>query len=558
MPKIPIQQKQVRTAGSTGVKADIDINSPQFAAVARLGASVEGLADQKFDAGIRQQRHVDKGAVASYAADNSVFKNQLDLDLTESANNPKRQNEITQGAFRDRRAALTNQLESRGVSNAQRRQLNNDLDALEKNFNTGLKKKQLVEARELANSDITRAAFELAKNDQIDEAISAISNLESPQSVIDDLSVKLTDFHNNGVQESLETASSLAGTQEENQLLIDKARDSGLPTVQKERLLQKLNSRQSSLFKAQELTSMEQYEIDASLTNTQADVDALKLAASKDSTLGATSKIRTQQMFQRRGISIASADKTNIKNQLALAQKDFSLILSGAIVSELQISDSLDPQYKESLINVLESKGGSRGVDSKEYLELVDQIGEFDGSGWIQDDVSVEGKQEVLAFMDDPENSTEAKLNIADLAFTNYNIDVSDDGELEGFLGLTEGQNGEMLLDWKDESINVDASQVMAIRKIGFQMSELIGAAKRNGSWVNSSISYSDTADIYTFMHSKDVIDAFANIDTTTPEGKEQLDNTYNAVIQPRLDRAIERNAKFQFKKLITSVNQGL
>lgn len=257
MPRIPKPQKQVRSAGSSGVKADIHINSPQFAAVARLGANVTGLADQKHAAGIRQQQHVDKGAVAAYAADNSVFKNQLDIDLTDAANDPKKQSEITQNSFKERRESLSKEMDKRGVSRAQKRRLGEDFDTLEKNFGIGLQKKQLAEARELANKDITRSAKSMAKEGALDEALGAILNIEAPQSVIDDLSDELRSLNNDGIVERSNNAIANSEFKEDAEIVLKGINALDLPKEDKDPLVRSAKTRVNSLMRSQEKASFD-------------------------------------------------------------------------------------------------------------------------------------------------------------------------------------------------------------------------------------------------------------------------------------------------------------
>lgn len=77
MPSINVPQRQVRSAGSTGVKADIDINSSAFRAISGFGAAISGAVGDVGDARQRVaeegQRVVDSGIAANYTREKSVF-----------------------------------------------------------------------------------------------------------------------------------------------------------------------------------------------------------------------------------------------------------------------------------------------------------------------------------------------------------------------------------------------------------------------------------------------------------------------------------------------------
>jgi hypothetical protein len=541
---------EIRRAGSVGVKADIDIESSQFrAASGVVGQIDEGIKSYKAN---RQQLR-DDAANADYISNNinftkaikSKFKNEHDADerrkiLEEELSN---RNEYIDGL-----AAKMSKKEAAVLKN------NSKID----NAKMRAIFEGQIETDEIGqdNASIISAANNLMNAGQRDEALAQIDKVNNFDSVKQDLRDQLIRQDQVNTIERIETAAQLAESTEDVDAAIAALEQSDLTVVQKERTKQKLDKRRDSLFAANERFIMEEVELQSLDSNRISDVKALGEQVKKNDDLGKKAKAQLQQTLSRREHSIQNTDISSMSASLKVAQKEFDLVLDGGIISELQLSDSYDPVTKEAVANALEAKGGPRGTNSNEYLELLEEISDFDGTGAFQDDLTREHKKKVVDFLNDPENSTEAKLNIASESLAALSIDVSD-LEVDTFLGV-KNQDGKQVLEWRDETIELDESQALAVRKFGFVLDNLVLGANQKGDFKDSVVSANDTLDLFMFIHQRDVIDSFAKIEDPEGAGRAEFDEKFDAVFSQRLNAAIENEAKRKFRERISRINLSL
>lgn len=211
MPRLNLPQKQVGSAGSTGVQPDIDISSPQFAAIERLSMASQGLANQRFnqsesvaaqgfkqsesvaaqsftiseakkkalfEASVQLQKHVDEGQASAAARDNINWTDNLNMELSAVPGDKAAQDRILAVAIKERRTALVAEMTKKGVSAAQMRSGLEEFGHLEDRISVKLKTGQIKEVIDSANVDKTANITRLLKNGQTEEADAIAESLQ--------------------------------------------------------------------------------------------------------------------------------------------------------------------------------------------------------------------------------------------------------------------------------------------------------------------------------------------------------------------------------------------
>lgn len=486
MPRINIPQRQVRASGSSGVKADVDISSPQFSAVQRLGANVEGLADQKFDEGIKQQRHVDEGASAGYLRDNKVFFNALATNLEEPgvANNHKRQSEVAQGAFQERRLALSNQLAEDGVSASRKRKLLENFDATEENYGITLKKKFLIEDREKANANKLGLSEELYKEGNQSEADAVVDGMEVSEA-------EKIQYKNRGKDVfELENKRRAAAVMSEAQLRMNGTRDAVEIDRISEEAKGKLNDEQSE---------------------------------------------RVDLASNYRKDTIAREDFSMIGTQVSFESGIISRIERGQFFTNEKIQSlAIDEAAKDILVKVGDELKPGLGQSSSEYKAFLNSINaKFAENPFGQvgpKEVSTEQYEEIYKGIENGPWDTSSKMSLMSHVMKMRAVDARTDKDLFGFFQTKETPDGTVRVI-ADQEIPIDNGQAEMLKAASLDLASKLAVS--NGRIVadKTGMTYTDFVDLIFDLQEPALIDKFQKLEPGSKEYNEMYDNEVRAKI---------------------------
>lgn len=538
-------------AGSSGTKADININSAQFRAISNLAGTA---GNELIQAKQERQKLKDNAAFAEYQSTAITAKAGLDAAFEEEQDTDARQG-ILEESITSRNAKLGEI--TKGMSKGQREALGNSAKVEDAKLRAQYGARILQDDIASDNAIIVSYANNLVRDGDLEGAIAQVDNLNISEGEKAEQVSRLERFDVQNQVESIETAASLSENTEEVDLLIEGLNESNIPKVPKERTMQKLIKRKSSLFNQNESFIMKELALEADEASRGSDIDAMADAVSKSTELSPKAKAQMNQKFQRRKLSIRNSDVSTLKANLRDAQTDFNLVLKGEIVSELQLSDSYDSRTRDAVITAIESRGGPRGTNSSEYIDLMEEIQGFDGTGFFNDDLTAEHKKNVISFLEDPQNSTEAKLQVASESIASLSIDVGE-LQVDTYLGVSQDEDGNQILEWRDDNLELDEAQGVAIRNFGFTLDQLILGANQKGDFKDSVISGKSAMDLFMFIHQEDTIAAFAGIEDPEGTGADEFKKKYDEVFQSKFNEAINSEAKKRFRDRIQSVNQGI
>ncbi len=545
MPIPSSEPGKFKPAGSVGVQVDIGIGSNVFDAIAGAGRAFDKLKEES-------QKSVD--TTNSYKTGD--LRDQLGKLIQEDITNNGIQNdpdkwsesiESTISAWEERYSDAT-----KGSSKEAAEAFMFAREKAVRDARTNFGGKAIAQLNENEKTQAVSRSNTLIENGDLNGSIQTIAQSDKFSEAEKIQHVDRIHRAYVGLEiEAVETSAKIAKNSEEMDVIIEETKErQDIPLKKKDQLMQKLVDRKGSLFKVAERISMEQYELDSIDTINESDVNELQESVNSDKTLGDTARIRTNQMLEKRKISIRNSDVSDLNKSLRVASKDLKMILDGSIQSPLQISDSIPPEIKNGLINVIKSKGGSRGTDSKEYLNLIDKI---EGGVGLDAMSDIALKKDITEFVMDENNSADAVISVLHESLGLLSVET-EDNDLESFLGLEDTPEGPRM-KWKDGEIDLNEAQVKAIRDTAFTTRNLINFVNAEQSWKNSTISQKDMASLYLYMHDIEVINGFAQFDVSTPEGLEAYQKHYNETIGARMDRAILREAKSKVRKQIQGFN---
>ena len=497
MARIQKPQELSLRAGSTGVKTDIDINSPQFRAIAGLGQAagqgIAGVAEAKKRAIEEGQRLSDRAASEDVNREGRIFQQELNNKIAQVGR---------EGGYEAQVAAFDSELQAREerineqIAEASVEKQNEIRAAWEdqkKAMRVDFDFQRAEEKRLLDNKKIYNSA--------LDEAM--IGNLDKAIEIADGMSLNENEAFEIGEQ---------------------------LREVRGDAIYQEI-----------------------AITSDPEEVDRLnKEAQESEISKSAKNKIQKQATAQKK--RIASATYTKLGSELTVANGIVSRIESGDFFTEEEIQALPIAKEDKDLIRQAgkELKGGftQSSTEYKQAIEFINNKFEEDPMWAVgKGEVSAKTYKEIYDLIENTGFDTGSQFALISHLMRARAIDAKEDNDLFGSLKMKETAQG-TVLELVDGEIAVNDSQQAAL----FQASNALGSSLRmKGGKVdplNTSMSFLDYTDLFLTFQSPEFIKKFEKVD---PESKE-FDDLYKREVTDRIAKAKGRTAIQKLRDKVLSL----
>lgn len=375
MARINVPQKQVRSAGSTGVKADIDINSSAFRSAANLGATigqeVERVGQAKERVAIEGQRVVDGGIGANYTREKSVFGREIQTSMMSEdlIGNHEAQRKSFDAQVKEREVAINEQLKE--ASPEQRQRI---LDVWEDD-------KASMDAQFRANRQREAVAKSVAQFEGAIEEQVLNGNTEEATKLIEQMPI--TDA---------------AKQDRKNQL-------------------------------NEEIRAIQESDIRVTIAEAQ-EIPSLDFArqAIENSDLGTIKNNSLKRVLATREKGIKSAAYSDAGRYYTLVKNSAHEVITGQIPdAQTLLNRGLQPSDVAVMSGIIQGVNGSSGIGSDEFAEIEKTIKEYAAGGWfVIEEHTTEDRDTINEALTDQKWSFDARLKLAAQASRAFNADIAD------------------------------------------------------------------------------------------------------------------------------------
>lgn len=521
---------------------DVSASNPVASAIAGVGMAFVDKAKRLKE---EKQASQDRLAMVEFRNQSRIAERKYGAAVKDATS----EKEID-AAMEERAASLNGFLSDRDVSDDVRKLINADADYFrQESYILGESSKAELQARKEREATET-AALDMASSGDLQGALLAIE--DSPAFADDEkirMKSRLQSEFDRIFTEQYDTAIADLSSVEEADALLDSVSVTDASPARKEIVSERIKRASKRLYRESEKVAMEAYRGELGLLQSAESVDALLESAMGDESLGEVAKLRMRSYAADRKLTIRKSHAKRDLDSIRAAEKDVSLIDKNVIVSELQLSDAItDDKLRESVIAVLNSKGGDRGVESQKFIDLEKKLKEDRQgmSSWF--DVDSNTKSEIFDFLYDESNSEKAKLAIVQEAMLRHVVDL-DDGDLEVYLNVVE-KDGKKVAAWAEGDLELNDYQVQAVTDLAHRMKAYISPAiTEKGSWLRSPISSNSARRIFIETHSVEFFNNFKDIKTP-----EEYTKKYNEVVKPMLERAIQEHALTKYRNRLMEI----
>jgi hypothetical protein len=221
-------------------------------------------------------------------------------------------------------------------------------------------------------------------------------------------------------------------------------------------------------------------------------------------TKGTAAKNRLIKTANSKKRSIITQAEDEYQKQLKLAGDRLEEIADGELVDLTAATQGIsDPDLRSVLQKAFAMGSGTIGVEDQEFKSLSEDL---EDGYWYWSEAR--SKRRVEAFLEDPNRTMQAKLNIAIKAVDAVNSDASD-GSLESYIQQDENGN----LNWTGGLLEIDDSQKFMIKAASGTMNKLIQAGAQSKDWTKAGISPAGIKRVFRSIHDPEFIDKFKGKD---------------------------------------------